>query len=308
MRDEERIALAGFHVDGFHNPGVEHGRAVGCRNLDEFAPGDVVFFHFFSDMLVVCQYAHGFAFGVVEGGDGRHLAIGNYVDIVVEVFAEGGFVPAFHRGQFFLDAFQVDAVDVFFQGRFFVRGIVEQFAGRVVAVKVDDVEVAAGDGLFFASCHIIKVEVHEAAFFARDDELGTVVEKYQVVEIAFGDVVLVFLAVKRGGGAHFDVGKQDFHFILVAVQADDGELLRVFCPADAGQVDIFFFAGVHFKGCAVFNVIDIDGNFGIFLACLGVFVGIVRRVEAVLFQVGSLPFEHVHLKFAYFGFIEFDVC
>ena len=93
----------------------------------------------------------------------------------------------------------------------------------------------------------------------------------------------------------------------MAVQADDGQLFRILGPVDARQIDILLLAGIHFQGSAVVHIIYVYRHFGIFLAGFRIFICIVGRVEFVGFQCRALSFKHVHLEFAHFALVKFDI-
>ena len=113
------------------------------------------------------------------------------------------------------------------------------------------------------------------------------------------DVILVFFIVKHCGLASFSVCGKNLEMILMTVKSLDSEHISIFSPFHSWKIDIGFLAGVHLLCSIVFEIINIDLNHRVILACLRIF-------EAIPFRIKALEF--LHLELSHLRLVEFVEC
>jgi len=186
-----------------------------------------------------------------------------------------------------------------------VGGIVKQSLFRVVAVEIHHVVIPAGDGSLLIAGHVIQVEMGVTVLFAAEHEMLSVGQEKQVIKVIFGDVILIFLSIQAGGAAHPGVCQQNLQLVLVAIQFQDRQFLRVCCPLDPGNVVILPLAQLHGGGDAVFDVVHVYAHLGIGLSGFRVFIRVIRGIEGIGFDGRALSLEKIHGILLHGRFIEF---
>ena len=171
----------------------------------------------------------------------------------------------------------------------------------IVAVEVAHLVVAVGDGGFERAVEGVPVEVLIAAALREEGKVAVV--EAQIGVGRFAQILVVGFAQGQTCHTAARIDHVEVHAVLVAVEGDDGQTVRVGGGGDAGDVAIGIEGHIEAARGAALEVVTMETDAAVGFSGDGVFVVVGAGVGIIFCVFRFQSFEHLHPIDRHFRFV-----
>ena len=262
----------------------------------------ICLFQFF----VVFQHSHHVSFSVAERGDIRCVDIREHIDEVLASFRKLRTVHTFLSGEAFYISFDVHTAHILLKGASLIAGIIEGLTFLICSVEVVDGKTAFCELAVEGSVLIIEIEVAVSVTLRHHNKLT-----FREIEIIVERRLNIFvrsLAHEEFSLSITRVCHVDITSVLMAVERDDGDFLRVSRGEDSRDIAIDIKRHVQCLNLSCFEVVAECGDFSVVFPRLWIFESIIAWIELVFTHLWCRSHEILEFKGLHVGLIRPHPC